>query len=465
MTFPLLLAHALVARQDLPIPDWLFAWGASLVLIISFTALSFLWREPRFEDDDWRPLSERIGGLVVNPVTKGLAAFAGLFLFVLVIYSGLHGTDAPDRNFSLTFAFVTFWLGMVALSVLFGDVFRAFNPWRTIARGISEGFRLIAGQRAPAPLTYPDWLGRWPSVLGILAFAWLELIYGASGLTVGLNPHVTGVAVIVYSGITFAGMGLFGIDRWLERGEIFSVYMNMFSQLAPLEVRNGKLGRRKSLSAAGHHWTDVPGSVGLVIATIGATSFDGGQEGLFNSWINSWFRHIKDIGFDPTTAFRITESLILVIVVAGIGAVFWLGVWGMQSVDPDRSIGELRRKFGHTLIPIAAAYLLAHYFSEFVFQEQAQFTYLLSDPLGVGSNLFGTANSGIDYTVIDAKTVWYVQVGALVVGHVIGLTMAHDRAIALYKDPKEATRSQYWMLLVMICFTTFGLFLLSQGNG
>jgi len=133
-------------------------------------------------------------------------------------------------------------------------------------------------------------------------------------------------------------------------------------------------------------------------------------------------------------------------------------------VDPDRTVAELGRKFGHTLIPIAAAYLVAHYFSEFVFQEQAQFTYLLSDPLGVGSNLFGTAGSGIDYTVLTAKTVWYVQVAALVVGHVIGLTMAHDRAIALYRDPKEASRSQYWMLLVMISFTTFGLYLLSSAN-
>src|SRR6202008_279439 len=113
---------------DLPIPDWLYAWGASLVLIASFAGLSLLWREPRLEDDDWRPPSERIGGLIVNPVTEVLAGLIGVFLFVLVIYSGLHGTDAPDRNFSLTFVFVTFWLGMVGLSVLFGDVFRAFNP-------------------------------------------------------------------------------------------------------------------------------------------------------------------------------------------------------------------------------------------------------------------------------------------------------------------------------------------------
>ena len=89
------------------------------------------------------------------------------------------------------------------------------------------------------------------------------------------------------------------------------------------------------------------------------------------------------------------------------------------------------------------------------------------DPLGEGSNIFGTANCGgpcIDYGLITANLVWYVQVGSLIVGHVIALTLAHDRAIAVYDDYTKASRSQYFMLAVMVAFTTFGLFLLSQAN-
>ena len=71
---------------------------------------------------------------------------------------------------------------MVALSVAFGDVFRAFNPWRAIARAAGGVFKLVAGQSAPPPLTYPERLGRWPAVAGILAFVWLELVYGHGGL-------------------------------------------------------------------------------------------------------------------------------------------------------------------------------------------------------------------------------------------------------------------------------------------
>jgi hypothetical protein len=147
-----------------------------------------------------------------------------------------------------------------------------------------------------------------------------------------------------------------------------------------------------------------------------------------------------------------------------VSALYWLGVQGMHSVRGSPPVGELARSFAHTLIPIALAYLVAHYFSAFVYQEQAQFTYILSDPLGEGSDLFGTAGGGIDYGVIGSNTVWYVQVGALVVGHVTALTLAHDRALAVYDSVRDASRSQYFMLAVMIGFTCFGLYLLSQAN-
>ncbi|MGH2951442.1 MAG: hypothetical protein ACRDKX_05285, partial [Solirubrobacterales bacterium] len=150
-----LVGHALVGRQDLPIPEWLFAWGASLVLIVSFVALTLAWHRSRFEDDAWRAVSPRLSGLIVNRFTETLAGLAGVGLLAVVVWSGLHGTEAPDRNFSITFVFVTFWLGLVVASVLFGDVFRAFNPWRATARVAGRGFELIAGRSPPPPLRYP----------------------------------------------------------------------------------------------------------------------------------------------------------------------------------------------------------------------------------------------------------------------------------------------------------------------
>jgi hypothetical protein len=457
-------AHALVGKQDLPIPTWLFAWGASLVLIVSFALLSVSWKTPRLQEYRWRPAAGWISGLLLNPVTEVLAGLFGVVLLGTVVYSGLEGIEAPDRNFSLIFVFVTFWLGLVVLSVLLGDVFRAFNPWRAIGRAVGGAFRLVAGQSAPAPLRYPERLGYWPAVAGIIAFVWLELIWGVSGLSLSLRPEIVAQATLVYSAITFVAMALFGVEKWIERGEAFSVYFRMFAQLAPFEVRDGRLGLRKPLAGA-TSWGSVPGSLALVLTAIGATSYDGATEGALQTPIEKTFTFLHDAGIGIVAAHRVNGTVWLGIVIGVAALLFMLGIRGMHTVKGSPPVRELARSFAHTLIPIALAYLVAHYFTLVLWQEQAQFTYLLSDPLGEGSDLFGTAGGGVDYGLIGANAVWYVQVGALVIGHVAALTLAHDRALALYGSTREAVRSQYWMLAVMVGFTCMGLYLLSEANG
>jgi hypothetical protein len=208
----------------------------------------------------------------------------------------------------------------------------------------------------------------------------------------------------------------------------------------------------------------VPGSVALVLVTIGATTFDGASEGALADPITSTFEWFADTGLGPVASLRITNSLYLAATLAAVAGLYWAGVYGMHTVRSGLSTADLGRKFAHAFIPIALAYLAAHYFSLVLFQEQAQFAYLLSDPLGEGSDYFGTASGGIDYGVISANGIWYVQVGALVAGHVTALVLGHDRALATYGDTREATRSQYWMLALMVGFTSLGLYLLSQAN-
>jgi hypothetical protein len=392
LPFTIPLAHALTARSDLPIPSWLFAWGASVVLIVSFFLLSSLWRKPRFERENFRP-SALLSRVLVNPALEVLAGLAGVFLLGVAVWSGIHGTEASDRNFSVTFLFVTCWLGFALLSVLFGDVFRPFNPWRAIGRAVGGAFTTATGQR-PAHATYPERLGRWPAAVGLVAFVWLELVYGSGG-TVGLTPHTVGVAGLAYTVYTLAMMTVFGTEEWARRGETFSVYFNMFSQLSPLEARDGKVGRRNVFSGAAQ-WATVPGSLAIVLASIATTSFDGAEEGAYADSIQRTFNHLLDAGLSLITAFRLTDSIFLALTLLGVAALYLIGVQGMRTIRNSPPATQLRIGFAHTLIPIAFAYLVAHYFSLFVFQEQAQFTYLLSDPLGTGSDIFGTAGSGIN---------------------------------------------------------------------
>jgi hypothetical protein len=453
-------AHALVGRKDLPVPAWLFAWGASLVLIISFALLSVAWTRARLQREEWRPVPRWLSRALLNPVTEAVCGLIGVGLFVLVLYTGFRGISDPTQNFSIVFVFYTFWLGLVLVSVLLGDVFRAFNPWRALGRLVSGGFRLTAGQSAPAPLNYPQRLGRWPAVIGVLLFVWLELIAGGGASP---TPHDVAVGTVIYSAITFVCMALFGVEEWIGQGETFGAYFGMFSRLGPFEARAGDLGVRKFLTGA-PQWAAVPGAAALVLVSIAVTSFDGAQEGALSGAIRWTFERCSDLGFSLPNSFRIANSIWLLIVFAGVYLLYWLGVNGMHTVRGSPPVRELSRSFAHTLIPIALAYLVAHYFSAFLYQEQAQFTYILSDPLGHGSDLFGTAGGGINYGIVSSNTVWYVQVAALVIGHVTALTLAHDRALGVYDNVRNASRSQYFMLAVMVGFTCFGLFLLSQAN-
>lgn len=388
----------------------------------------------------------------------------GVFLLGVAIWAGFEGTSAPDRNISPTLIFVTAWLGFPLLSVALGNVFTAFNPWQAITTPVSLTFRRLRG-RAPVHLDYPVWLGRWPAAIGLAAFVWLELIHGTGGgVSVGVEPESLARAASYYTAYTLVMVALFGRAKWFENGEIFSVYFGMFGSLGKFEFRDGVFGVRRFL-AGSTSWVAGAGSVAVIITSIGTTTFDGAQEGVFNAGIEQVADWFSQAGLGATASARLGSTVFMAVSIAIVALVYLIGVRGMSTVpgSPDR--WKLWRGFGHALIPIAFAYLLAHYFSLFFYQVQAQFTFLLSDPLGTGTtDLFGTAGYGINYGAINSEIVWYVQVATLLVGHVAALVLAHDRAITYWGDYRKAARSQYWMLAVMVAFTCFGLFLLSVSN-
>ena len=451
-------AHGLVARSDLPIPAWLFGWAAAMVLVVSFVALAVLWPEPKLQRERWRPLPGALGRLLGSrPVEIGCGAI-GVFLLGVVIYTGLEGIQSSSANFAPTFVYVVFWLALVPASVLFGDVFRAFNPWRAIGRSVGFVAAKAARGALPAPLTYPERLGHWPAAAGIFAFAVLELVSSS-----GDQPDTIAIATLVYSALTFVAMALYGVDTWSSRGEAYSVYFNLFSRLSAIETRDRVVGLRLPLSGLAALKAGA-GTVPLLAVMIGSVTFDGAAEApLWTGIAPDISELLQDIGLSPQHALELTFLIGLTAAVLLVYGFYMLGVVGAKSVGGGFTTERLARAFVHTLVPIALAYVAAHYFTLLLFQGQAV-EYLASDPLGDGSDLFGTADSQIDYTLIGANATWYWQVGFVVAGHVAALTLAHDRALALYDDAKLAVRSQYWMLAVMVGFTSLALWLLSQAN-
>jgi hypothetical protein len=453
-----LIAHGISVRTDLPVPEVVFWWAAAIVLAVSFVALAVLWPKPRLEDPGWRPLPGGIGRVLASRPVEILCGAIGIFLFALTVYAGFEGTQSTAANWAPIFVYVIVWLAFVPLSLVFGDVFRAFNPWRAIGRSVAWVARTASRSELPEPLAYPAWLGRWPAAVGLFGFAALELV--VSG---GDQPQTLAVAVVVYSALTFIGMALYGVERWSDRGEAFSVYFNLFSRLSPVETRDRVVGLRKPLSGL-PQLEQLPGTVAMVVVMIGTVSFDGlTSKRVWNSRSPDIAQFFQDRGLTPEHALELTFLIGMLAVVLLVALFYRLGILGAKSVGGGFSAPQLAREFAHSLVPIAMAYVGAHYFTLLLYQGQG-IVYLASDPLGRGSDIFGTAGTQINYGLIGSNVEWYVKVGMIVLGHVAGLVLAHDRAVALYRDAKQAVRSQYWMLGVMLGFTLLAIWLVSESN-
>ncbi len=445
------LAHGIVGKADLPIPVWLFSWTAAIVLVVSFVALSTMWTRPQLQEQRLRRL------FALPQPLEWLASLIGVLLFAVVLYSGFAGAQVTQANFSVTFIYVVFWVGTPVLSVLFGDVFRAFSPWRTCGRVLAALVRVARrGDVEHPPLRYPQRLGMWPAIAGIVGFAWLELIYVEKD-----HPATLAALSLGYFLAMLAGMAVFGVEEWTTQADGFGVYFNLLSKLAALVRRDdGAVYLRRPLSGVTSLQIGA-GTVAFICTQIGTTTFDGfSNGGIWRDNEPSLQSLFESLGFNSTPAQELAYSVGLVFCILLILAVYRTGILGVRKVSDRYDTQMLTRTFVHTLVPIAFAYVLAHYFSLLLWQSQAM-VYLASDPLGNGSNLFGTSGFQIDYHLISYAAIWYVQVAALISGHVGGLALAHDRALVLYKGPEEAVRSQYWMLAVMVAFTSFGLWLLS----
>jgi hypothetical protein len=434
-------AHGLVQRANLPIPEWLFGWAAAVVLVVSFAALAALWPTPKLQDPGSRPLPGGIGRVLGSRPVEALCAAIGVGLLVVVILAGYLGGESALDNFAPTFILIDFWVGMVFASVLFGDLFRAFSPWRAI--------------RLPGVRPYPERWGRYPAAIALLGFTWVELVSGW-----GEVPGDITTAAVVYTVYTLVMQAVFGTATWTRRGEAFAVYFNLFSRLSVWETRDREVGVRPPLGGLPRLDTP-PGTVLFVIVMIGTVTFDGFSQGQIWRDLSVDLADAVDGIVGLGAAPKVVGTLGLLAGVAVIGLFYRLGIDGARSVGGDIDAPELRRAFVHTLVPIAMVYVVAHYLTFLLFEGQATF-YLASDPFGEGWDLFGTADRAIDYTYLSQNATWYVQVAVVVLGHVAALTLAHDRALALYRDTRIAVRSQYWMLAVMVGFTSLALWLLAQ---
>lgn len=433
-----IVAHGIGGAKDLPVSPELAIAGAVAALAVSFVVLAIAWRYPRYDEATSGRVAPAPLAFVVDSTAWRVALrVVGMVGFAYAAVAAILGQDLLTNPFFGMF-YVWWWVGLVPLSVLLGPVWKAISPVRTI----NQLFAKVSGSDPDdGVFTYPERLGHWPAAVGLFAFVWLELVYPYS---TELGPVRLWCAT--YVALMLLGGALFG-NSFYERADPFEVYSTLASKLSVWGRRGTALVVRSPLANLD---TVVvrPGLVAVVAVLFGSTAYDSFKDS--SVWV----------GFIQSTTFPVfaLNNLALLTFCVGVGLVFALGCV-LTGVGEGLNRGELPNRFAHSVVPIILGYIVAHYLSYLV--EVGQSTLILaSDPLGNGSDLLGTGDLTVSYWLSYHPTLLAnIKVLAVVLGHVLGVVAAHDRAVRLLPKRHQLT-GQLPLLLAMVAFTVGGLYLL-----
>jgi hypothetical protein len=433
-----LLAHGLGGSSDLPIPFTYALIGAAWALTFTFAVVALAWKRPRFDPDrQARPLPQWCTTLVDSSAVRWTVA---LFALLLAVWVGVAAVFGPQdgENPLPGVLYVLLWVGLVALSVVLGPVWRLLSPVRTI-------YRLLPLSRKPPPSTYPARLGYWPAVVGLFAFVWLELASSDPGSLAAVE-----IWLVAYLVVTLAGVLLFG-TRWAARADPFEVYGVVASRISPLR-RNAD--GRVAVGNPFDHLPSMPvrpGTVAVLAVLLGSTAFDS------FSAMPQWRGFVDDVSAGSGAVAVLVRTGALATFAAVVGLTFWLAAQATGGVD-RRERRKLPGLLAHSLIPIVIGYIFAHYLTYLV--ERGQQTVLrLADPFGWGwlGDVQPSYLLSMHPTVLAT-----LKVGFVVAGHIAGVMAAHDRALKVLPKRHQLT-GQLAMMLVLVGYTFTGLYLLFGG--
>jgi hypothetical protein len=482
-------AHGFGERYELPLPLWLYLTAAAATVVASFLIVGLYAPVPRAGDYPRFDLMRTpVGRLLAQPALSGALKALTLALFLLVIAAGLFGNQNPYRNIAPTAVWIVWWVGLAFLSALMGDIWAVVNPWRTTFEAAERLWRRQSRRSLSLRLPYPEALGVWPAAILLLSFSWIELVYPSPAV-----PSHLALFVLAYTAFTWLAMFLFGATAWLRHGEVFSVVFALLARFAPTEMRvkdpvvcahceahcltagrdcvdcydcfrrarpeqrefalrpfaAGLLGARSASSSM----------VALVLLLLSVVLFDG----LLGT--PEWAA-IESAAAGFFAVFGERQSIAL----KSAGLIFfwvlflvsYLAVCDlMRRSAGSESAGEIARSFAYTLVPIAIGYHIAHYLVFLLVQGQYIIP-LISDPLGFGWNLFGTAGYRADIAIVGARFSWYSAVIAVLAGHLIAVYLAHLKAIQVFGLRDPAFRSQIPLTALMVVYTGVSLSLLAE---
>jgi hypothetical protein len=444
-------AHALAQRYDLPLPLGYFLLAAGAAVAASFVILARFWPHDRGRVDHQRAMQ---GAIPKTVVACGQAI--GVGVLGLIVSAGLFGNQSTFKNIAPVAFWIVWWVGFSFICAFVGNVWRLINPWVALF-DLAERLARPWATSLSLRLSYPRSLGAWPACALLLLFVWAELVVPGRDV-----PRNIAIAIALYSLLTWTGFVAFGRDAWLGGAEVFSVMFGLLGRFAPLQfVYKGGWYWSLHPFAAGllTHTPLMPSMTAFTLLLLGTLTVDGFME------TPLWAEAVEGLIGRPAQgvdakAYMLLQSVLLVagpLLLTGL----YLTVVAMMARTAGMEMGALTGLFVLSLVPIAIAYHLAHYFSLLAIAGQFIIP-LASDPFGYGWDLFGTTLYRIDIGLVDARFIWYLAVAAIVIGHIIAVWIGHVTAYGVFHEPRAARRSQYPMLALMIGYTMLSLWILAQ---
>lgn len=455
-------AHSFGRLYNLPVPFWMYVYGASAALAVSFLLVAYFVTGGSAaaigvrdaEGDAWLRALRRLRAMALLK----LLSVGGLLLCLL---TGFFGSTNPYANFNMTFFWIVFVLGFTYLTALCGDLYATVNPWKLIAQGIE---RAVAGFMR-GRWAYPSALGYWPALAFYMAFIWIELF----GKT---QPMSLALILSGYTVINLVGTWSVGSAAWFRYCEFFGVLLRLIARMAPFDLAGGRVRLRAPFVGLLQESADRMSLVVFVLFALSSTAYDGlhgtlpwvqlfwaDPTGLITRWMGRspvyFYAQLRPV-------YGAYESCWLLL-----SPFLYLGVYLLFIALTRRitrsalSVRELALRFAFTLLPIALVYNLTHYCT-LILSQGVKIVSLLSDPFGWGWNLFGTAGLFRAPILPDMGAVWHTQVGLILFGHIVSVVLAHIEALRVFPARRQATLSQLPMLALMMLFTAFGLWILAQ---
>ncbi|MGY1946013.1 hypothetical protein [Nocardia asiatica] len=441
------LAHGIGGAADLPIPLSYALVGAAWALTFSFAVLAFAWREPRLEPrSPGIALPAIVAAVVDSRTVRAAIALVSVAATVGVLAIGLFGPSDPADNPVPGVVYIFLWVGVMVASLFAGPVWKVLSPARAVHRVICLAWRHPPSRGL---VRYPIRWGQWPAVLGLFSFVWLELAYPEPGSVGAVTTWLAAYLVVTTIGLLVCG------TAWAERADPLEVYSSLLGRLSPFgRSRTGALVLRSPLdNLAG---TPVRfGAVAVAATLLGSTAFDS-----FTTF-PVWRGLLADAGgggSDIWPTVLNTAGLLGFVVVVGVA--FRTAARATGGLDEARR-RLLPARLAHSLTPIVAGYLVAHYLTFLVEKGQAT-AILFADPFGRGWNLLGLADREVAYVLsAHPAALGTIKVLAVVAGHILGVAAAHDQCLRLLPRAHRLT-GQLALMLTMVGFTFTGLYLLLE---